>query len=98
VTHAAFFARAGPDAFAAAAGMPQVELPAPTQIRGRRGDVLLAHYLLGHNIGPNDHGGRVRRALYWRLRAPGHAQRWAQCLADPWLEYPRVRELLSASP
>jgi hypothetical protein len=87
LSHAAFFAERGAGAFAAAGGYPEIALPDPVQVRGRRGDVLLAHYLLGHNIGGNDSGERTRRALYWRLRAPGHAGRWAGCLADPWHEY-----------
>lgn len=91
LAHAAFFAGGGPEAFAAAAGYPDVELPEPTQVHGRRGDVLLAHYLLGHNIGGNYESERTRRVVYWRLRAPGHAGRWAECLADPWLEYDGVR-------
>jgi Phytanoyl-CoA dioxygenase (PhyH) len=92
--HAAFFAEYGAghgaEAFAAAAGYPDVELPEPVQIHGRRGDVLLAHYLLGHNIGGN-RTERTRRALYWRLRAPGHVGRWADCLTDPWREYDSIR-------
>lgn len=97
ITHAAFFARRGPRGFAEAAGYPDVELPEPTQICGRAGDVLLAHYLLGHNIGGNYESARTRRALYWRLRAPGHTARWAECLADPWAEYPRVKRTLAAA-
>jgi Phytanoyl-CoA dioxygenase (PhyH) len=93
-THAAFFARRGPRGFAEAAGYPDVELPEPTQIHGRAGDLLLAHYLLGHNIGGNYESDRTRRALYWRLRAPGHEERWAECLADPWAECPRVERVL----
>jgi hypothetical protein len=89
--HAAFFAEHGPEAFGRAAGYPEIALPEPVQILGSRGDVLVAHYLLGHNIGANFAGGRVRRMLYWRLRAPGHETRWADCLTDPWLEFPAVR-------
>jgi hypothetical protein len=96
-THAAFFARRGAQGFAEAAGYPNVELPEPTQIRGRRGDLLLAHYLLGHNIGGNYESNRTRRALYWRLRAPDHVDRWAESLADPWAEFPRVGRLLAAA-
>jgi hypothetical protein len=94
LSHAAFFAARGPQAFAEAAGYPDIELPKPTQVHGRRGDVLLAHYLLGHNIGGNYEADRTRRAIYWRLRARGHAARWEKCLADPWLEYQGVRRLL----
>lgn len=88
---AAFFAERGPEAFATAAGYPDIDLPEPTQIHGGRGDVLFAHYLLGHNIGGNFSSDVTRRALYWRLRTPGHAERWAACLADAWHEYPAVR-------
>ena len=88
--HGSYFARGGQHAFSEAAGYPPIDLPSPTQIKGRRGDVLLAHYLLGHNIGGNYESALVRRALYWRLRAPGHGRRWAEALADPWLEYDDV--------
>jgi hypothetical protein len=97
LAHAAFFVARGPEAFAEAGGYPDIEWPEPIQIHGRRGDVLLAHYLLGHNIGGNYEGGLTRRALYWRLRAPGHVDRWADCLADPWLEYETVRRHPSVS-
>jgi hypothetical protein len=43
-------------------------------------------------IGGNQ-SGRTRRALYWRLRVPGHASRWAGCLTDPWHEYASIRSL-----
>lgn len=95
LSHAAFFAAHGAQGFADAAGYPDISLPEPTQIRGRRGDVLFAHYLLGHNIGGNDVTDRTRRAVYWRLRASGHEGRWAACLADPWLEYGGVRRRLA---
>lgn len=64
LTHAAYFREKGPDAFFDAAGYPPLRLPErPVQLRGRAGDLLLAHYLLGHNIGGNT-SGAVRRALY----------------------------------
>lgn len=94
--HSAFFAARGAGAFAAAGGHPDVELPEPVQICGRRGDVLLAHYLLGHNIGGNYESECTRRALYWRLRIPGHTDRWADCLTDPWHEYDNIRLLYQA--
>jgi hypothetical protein len=97
-THADFFASRGPQAFAEAAGCPDIELPEPIQIRGRAGDVLLAHYLLGHNIGGNYESNRTRRSLYWRLRTPGHMDRWVECLADPWADYPKLRQALDTAP
>jgi hypothetical protein len=92
--HAAFFAERGPEAFSDAGGYPDIELPEPVQVHGQRGDVLLAHYLLGHNIGGNYETDGVRRAVYWRLRVEGHAARWRDCLGDPWLEYSGVRRQL----
>jgi hypothetical protein len=91
ITHAAFFRARGPQAFEEAAGYPDIPLPEPTQVRGRAGDVLLAHYLLGHNIGGNYESDRTRRAVYWRLRTPGHTARWSECLADPWADFPRLQ-------
>ena len=53
----------------------------------RRGDLLLAHFLLGHNIGGNT-SADTRRILYYRLAAEGHAERSADTFLDPFTEYP----------
>jgi hypothetical protein len=57
---------------------------------GERGDVVFAHFLLGHNKGGNlaDH---VRRTIYYRLSVPGHARRADETRLDAWLEYPAIR-------
>jgi hypothetical protein len=62
-----------------------------------RGDLLLAHYLLGHNIGGNT-SAATRRILYYRLAAHGHAERWADTFLDPFTEYPSLREVAPAEP
>jgi hypothetical protein len=73
---------------------PPFTLGRPEPVRGRRGDVVLAHFLLGHNKG--GHLGPVdRRTVYYRLAVPGHAQRWDATFLDPWLEYPPVRRVAS---
>jgi hypothetical protein len=54
------------------------------------GDLLLAHYLLGHNIGGNT-SAQVRRAVYFRVKRAGHDARWREFLQDPWLDYDPVR-------
>lgn len=87
LSHAAHFREHGPQAFCA---YPRIDLPEPTQITGRAGDLLLAHYLLGHNIGGND-SDRTRRALYFRLSNPEHAARQERFLQDVWLEYEPLR-------
>lgn len=90
LTHAEYFRVHGPDAFFAAAGYPPIRLPEPEQVTGRAGDLVLAHYLLGHNIGGNT-SRAVRRAVYYRLKRAGHNPRWREFLQDPWLEYDSVR-------
>ncbi|WP_046585177.1 phytanoyl-CoA dioxygenase family protein [Streptomyces mangrovisoli] len=88
LTHAAHFREHGPGSFCA---YPPIELPEPEQITGRAGDLLLAHYLLGHNIGGNYASERTRRALYYRISAAGHADHREAFLQDPWLDYPALR-------
>ena len=54
-----------------------------------RGDVVLAHFLLGHNKGGNtaaQNGGRSTTAS----PCPG-TERWEQTFLDAWTEYPAVR-------
>ena len=74
---------------------PPVELAPPVELRAQRGDLLLAHFLVGHNKGGNtsDH---LRKTIYYRLAAPGHAQRWEQTFLDAWTEFPPVRRSATA--
>jgi len=88
LTHAAYFRQHGPQMFCA---YPPVNLPAPEQVTGHAGDLLLAHYLLGHNIGGNYESGQTRRALYFRISSSGHASHREQFLQDTWLEYQPIR-------
>jgi hypothetical protein len=90
-THAAFFRERGPEALVESKGYPQIELPEPSQVLGAPGDVILAHYMLGHNIGGNYASERVRQAVYFRLRRVGHQHRWRECLCDELLEFDPVR-------
>jgi hypothetical protein len=62
------------------------------QVTGEAGDLLLAHYLLGHNIGANT-SPAVRRAVYFRIKRAGHDPRWREFLTDPWLDYDTVRDV-----
>ena len=84
LTHAAYFRQHGPQTFCA---YPPIDLPAPEQVTGQAGDLMLAHYLLGHNIGGNYEPGQTRRALYFRVSAIGHASRPEEFLQDAWLDY-----------
>jgi hypothetical protein len=93
LTHAEYFGEHGPEAFFAAGGYPPIALPEPVQVTGEPGDLLLAHYLLGHNIGGNT-SPAVRRAVYFRVKRAGHDPRWREFLTDPWLDYDAVRARL----
>jgi Phytanoyl-CoA dioxygenase (PhyH) len=86
LAHAEYFRQHGPEAFLAAGGYPPITLPEPEQVTGQAGDLLLAHYLLGHNIGGNT-SGTVWRAVYFRIKRAGHDPRWREFLQDPWLDY-----------
>jgi hypothetical protein len=68
---------------------PPVDLGEPQQVTGRAGSVLLAHYLLGHNIGGHDcpPGAPGRQVVYYRLQARGHRGRWREVVTDPLTEF-----------
>ena len=61
---------------------------------GRAGDLLLAHYLLGHNIGGNT-SAVTREVVYFRLRRAGHKGRWREFVQDTLLEFEPVRAAAS---
>ncbi|MFX0579402.1 phytanoyl-CoA dioxygenase family protein [Nocardia nepalensis] len=91
--HAQLFRERGPEAFTT---YPTVELPEVDMVRGRPGDMLLKHYLLGHN-GGNNTGDSVRRTVYFRLRHRQHEATWDQALQDPWHDFAPLRELVPPS-
>jgi hypothetical protein len=74
---------------------PPPTLGPPIEILGDRGDLLLAHFLLGHNKGgnTNDH---IRRTIYYRLAVPGHPARWHSTFLDAFAEYAPVRRAFDA--
>jgi hypothetical protein len=69
-------------------GPPALADPHP--ILANRGDLLLAHFLLGHNIGGNI-TNRTRRILYFRLSCPGHQQHWEETFLNAFTEYPPIQ-------
>ncbi|QMU77249.1 phytanoyl-CoA dioxygenase family protein [Streptacidiphilus sp. PB12-B1b] len=92
LAHARYFREHGPDAFFTAGGYPPIRPSPSEQVRGRAGDLVLAHYLLGHNIGANT-SQATRCAVYFRLKRHGHDARWRAFLQDPWLDYDAVRDV-----
>lgn len=98
LVHQRLFAERGVGALLPVSGQPTLLHPGvtfaePTAVFARRGDLLLAHFLLGHNIGGNI-TDVVRRIVYYRLSADGHAARWSETFLDVFTEYEPVRRLL----
>ncbi len=62
-------------------------------VLARRGDVLLAHYLLAHYQSGNM-WNPLRRIVYHRLAAAGHRERWRETQTDVLLEFEPVRAAL----
>lgn len=91
-----FFAERGPDKLASCTPYPSIQLSEPRQVVGSAGDVLIAHYMLGHNIGGNV-SGIVREVLYFRLRRAGHREHWRSAVRDPFYEFEPVRSALRQS-
>ena len=91
--NAAYLHRQGPDALLASAPYPPTPLPTPGQVVGHAGDLLLSHYLLGHNIAGNT-SEVTREVVYFRLHAEGHRERWRGCVQDALYEFAPVREAL----
>jgi hypothetical protein len=61
----------------------------PVQATGPAGQVLFAHYLLGHNMGGHfgPAGDPKRQTVYYWLLASGHHGRWREALTSPLLEF-----------
>ena len=101
LVHQRLFRERGPDVLMATSGHitmlpdPPVLGP-PTPALGRRGDLLLAHFLLGHNTGGNL-SSETRRMLYYRLGCPDHAARWRATFLDPLREYEPVRRAMMSA-
>ena len=64
-------------------------------VLARRGDVVLAHYLLAHNQSGNL-WSPLRRIVYYRLAAEGHRDRWAATHADVLCEYAPARAAIAS--
>lgn len=71
-------------------GTPKLEqLPEPVQTKVAAGDLVLAHYQLGHAAAPNL-GSRVRYAIFFRLYHRAHDRDALDILTDIWREYPAL--------
>ena len=86
-THAAYFREQHTlEELVATGGHFPISLPAPEQVLGRPGDLLLAHYMLSHNSGCNL-SARTRCTVYVRLRCTQHRDYWEESLRDETYEF-----------
>lgn len=77
-------------------GMPQVEMPAPEQICGQAGDVVLCHYQVAHGVAPNA-SPNVRYMIFFRLTHVDHeAQKW-ESMTDIWREWAGMEEITASA-
>jgi Phytanoyl-CoA dioxygenase (PhyH). len=73
-------------------GMPKIDWPEPVQITGKEGDVILAHYLLGHSAGHND-SPNIRYAAFFRLIDRRiKEERWQDSMIDLWMHWPGMQQ------
>lgn len=71
----------------------EMDLGPSHPVYAHRGDLLLSHYLTGHNSGGNE-TDEQRRIVYFRLGTVDHRDRGPQTMTDPWHEYaPELRQL-----
>ena len=93
IIHANYFKSEGVESLVSSNGSPDICLPEPMQVVGQAGDLLMAHYLLAHNIGGN-RSDKIRRAVYFRLQGNGHRDHWQKSLQHPWHDYDGIRDHL----
>lgn len=87
-----YFQEHGPEALLK--GMPPIELPEPTQITGKAGDIVLVHYQLAHGIAPNV-SPFTRYAIFFRLFHRHHHLDWKAPMKDIWLHWEGMKEVLA---
>jgi Phytanoyl-CoA dioxygenase (PhyH) len=80
----------GADAIMSFGGYPPVGPGEPVQVHAAPGDLVLASYLLAHNIGGNT-SPVLRRTLYYRLSVAGHRDNWRAAVTDALEEFPAAR-------
>jgi hypothetical protein len=87
-----YFREQGPESLLE--GMPNVELPAPEQITGKAGDVILTHYQIAHGAAPNV-SPHVRYAIFFRLRHINHDAVRMEVMTNLWLEWDGMQSIVN---
>jgi hypothetical protein len=71
-------------------GMPRLCFGPPLQMLGRKGDAVIANYLLAHAAAPNL-SPHPRYAVFFRIRHIDHASHRPDAFRDAWFEWEGVR-------
>ena len=93
--HARLFHERGVDVLQQTSGHstlldPPLVLEPSKPVLAKRGDIVLAHFLTGHNSSGNE-TDQMRKIIYFRLSAEGHRDRWRETFLDPLTEYEPLR-------
>jgi ectoine hydroxylase-related dioxygenase (phytanoyl-CoA dioxygenase family) len=71
---------------------PPMPVGAGVPVLAERGDIVLSHFLTGHNSSGNE-ADQMRRIIYFRLACEGHTTRAKQTFLEPLTEYEPLRGL-----
>lgn len=78
----------------------KLPLPAPVQVTGKAGDVVLFHFQLAHDKARNlsPHIRRVAYFRFWHIDSwlDGSLEYLERAMIDPWLEWPGMRGVRGA--
>jgi hypothetical protein len=70
--------------------LPPVKMPAPEQVIGKAGDMILSHYLTAHTVVSNV-SPYIRYAVFFRMKHVDHAAHGEKVFSDPWYQWPGMR-------
>lgn len=74
-------------------GMPPIDLPEPIQLKGKPGDIYLAHYQLAHTAGPNVTAHPRYAAFYRLFHVDKERYQW-ESMQDIWMEWDGMRDIV----
>ena len=89
LVHERYFREHGADALLQS---PKLDLGEPTQVTGRAGDLVIAHYLLGHSVAANL-SPHIRYAVFFRLNSTAHTpENRLGAVTDAWRDWAGMRD------
>ena len=68
------------------------KLPAPRQVCGKKGDVVICHFLLGHTVSPN-YSPDIRYKTYFRVSANTLFKHKTESMVELWQDWLGMKEL-----